>query len=123
MASNFKIFTHRGNDALHLKLAGDFDGSSACELFNVLKENGNSACRIIIHTNDLKSVIPFGREIFKKNLGYLNGMSRRLHFQGKNSYLIFPENNSAKSMPHHSFRPALENRRETQLNKSDVTTL
>ena len=37
MASNFKIFIHRNDDNLHLRLMGDFDGSSAFELINALK--------------------------------------------------------------------------------------
>jgi hypothetical protein len=31
MASNFRIFIHRNNDKLHLRLVGDFDGTSAFE--------------------------------------------------------------------------------------------
>ena len=40
MASNFQIYRHRTRDSLHLKLEGDFDGSSAHELINALKEDG-----------------------------------------------------------------------------------
>ncbi len=38
MASNFRIFLHETRDSLHLKLDGDFDGSSAHELLNTLKK-------------------------------------------------------------------------------------
>ena len=38
MASNFKISVHRNSDSLDLKLMGDFDGTSACELLNVMME-------------------------------------------------------------------------------------
>jgi hypothetical protein len=34
MASNFRIFAHRNSDSLHLKPAGDFDGTSAFELLD-----------------------------------------------------------------------------------------
>jgi hypothetical protein len=37
MASNFRIYCHQNKDNLHLKLMGDFDGSSAYELINTLK--------------------------------------------------------------------------------------
>ena len=40
MASNFQIFSYKTKDSLHLKLAGDFDGSSAHELINKLLEHG-----------------------------------------------------------------------------------
>jgi hypothetical protein len=39
MATNFKISSHRTESKLHLNLAGDFDGSSAFELLNMLKDN------------------------------------------------------------------------------------
>lgn len=40
MAKNFRICTkERSNQSLALELFGDFDGSSACELINVLDEN------------------------------------------------------------------------------------
>ena len=59
MASNFKIFVHRNNDSLHLKLMGDFDGSSACELISVLKKSAKGVFRVIIHTNSLKKYLSF----------------------------------------------------------------
>jgi len=38
MALNFKIICHKNSENLHLKLMGDFDGSSAYELINTLKK-------------------------------------------------------------------------------------
>lgn len=58
MASNFRISTHRSSESLHLKLVGDFDGSSAFELINVLKKNWNGAYRVFIHTDSLKDINP-----------------------------------------------------------------
>jgi len=37
MASNFQITFNRHEDSMHLRLYGDFDGSSAHELINLLK--------------------------------------------------------------------------------------
>jgi hypothetical protein len=39
MSSNFKILYYLNSNDLHLKLVGDFDGSSALELVNALKEH------------------------------------------------------------------------------------
>ena len=61
MASNFKIVNHRNSDNMHLKLMGDFDGSSAHQLLNLLTKNGLAASKIFIHTSALKSIVPFGR--------------------------------------------------------------
>ncbi len=84
MATNFKIFPHRNSDNLHLKLLGDFDGSSAKELVNALKVHMNihNVGNIYIHTNSLHSVHPFGLEIFQKDSAFKN-LSKSLKFTGK----------------------------------------
>jgi len=46
-ASNFRISMHRDNDNFQITLAGDFDGTSACELLNVLKKKCNGRDRVI----------------------------------------------------------------------------
>ncbi len=91
MAPNFRISMHRNSENLHLKLMGDFDGSSACELLNVLKENCNGVCRVIIHTSCLKNIYPFGREVFRCNFSELNRHRTRIMFTGENAGHIAPE--------------------------------
>ena len=83
MAANFKIRIHRNSDNLHLKLMGDFDGSSAHELLNVLETNSPKASRVFIHTSCVKSIVPFGRNVFQNNLGQLKGKPGHLVFTGK----------------------------------------
>jgi hypothetical protein len=85
MASNFKIALHRSSDTLHLKLTGNFDGSSAHELINVLKRNWSGARKVIIHTNSLKTIHPFGRDTFQKNMTALKDYSVRIVFTGENA--------------------------------------
>ncbi|MBN1932339.1 MAG: hypothetical protein JW786_12115 [Desulfobacterales bacterium] len=91
MAANFKIFMHRNDDNLHLKLMGDFDGSSACELINVLKKSCNNVYRVIIHTSCIGNIIPFGQDVFKKNLSNLNGLPLNILFTGEHANQIVPE--------------------------------
>jgi len=93
MASNFKISVHRNSDSLELKLMGDFDGTSACELLNFLKENCDGADRVFIHTSGLKDVYPFGRDTFQNRLYLLKARSFRLVFTGENATRIAPERN------------------------------
>jgi len=38
MATNVKITAHRNDENLHLKLKGDFDGTSAYELLNIVRK-------------------------------------------------------------------------------------
>lgn len=54
MASNFRILTSRNNGNLQLQLMGDFDGSSAFELINVLKEHYGKVGKVVINASSLK---------------------------------------------------------------------
>jgi hypothetical protein len=88
MASNFHIFSYKTRDSLHLKLEGDFDGSSAYELLETLKKYGNGFFQIFIDTNDLKTIYPFGREVFQKRIGSFNQEFNNLIFIGGNGHKI-----------------------------------
>ena len=86
MASNFRFFSHRTKDSLHLKLYGDFDGNSALELLNALTDSGRNCHQIFIDTNDLNIIYPFGKDVFQNNLGALQ--SNNLTFLGKNKHSL-----------------------------------
>ena len=90
VASNFRIFLHETRDSLHLKLDGDFDGSSAHELFNTLKKHGVGFHQVFIDTNDLKTIYPFGRDVFQKKLSSFNKKIKNLIFIGENGDKISP---------------------------------
>lgn len=91
MASNFKIISHRSNETLHLKLIGDFDGSSAWQLLNLLKKSSNGFHRIIIHTSCLNNIYPFVLHTFHQILSDLKGDQIRLLFTGEKANQISPE--------------------------------
>lgn len=88
MASNFHIFSFETQDTLHLKLTGDFDGNSAHELIDTIIKHGKGFYHIFIDTNELKTIYPFGRDVFQKKLGYLNKQLKNLIFIGKNKQNI-----------------------------------
>lgn len=90
MASNFKILVHQNGIDLHLKLLGDFDGSSAHQLLNILEKYCCNCARVFIHTNYLKRIIPFGRSVFLANLHFLKGEPVHLVFTGKNASQLSP---------------------------------
>ena len=90
MAHNFRINIHRTNDNLYLCLMGDFDGSSASELLNTLKDNLNSSKCILIDTNKLKAVYPFGREVFYRNFLKIKNQRIRIRFVGPDALQIGP---------------------------------
>jgi anti-anti-sigma regulatory factor len=85
MATNFRISAHRSGENLHLKLMGDFDGTSAHELLNVLKKRADHTSRVFIHTGSLRNIFPFGLNVFHINLDVLKGQSVELLFTGENA--------------------------------------
>lgn len=83
MALNFRIVRHRNHDGLHLKLMGDFDGSSAKELLNVLEDPETHVSTIFIHANGLKDIHPFGKRVFEKGFSMINRSSLHVVFTGE----------------------------------------
>jgi hypothetical protein len=92
LARSHKIFVHRNSENIHMKLSGDFDEILASELLNLLKKNCNAASKIFIHTGCLRAVHSFGREVFHKNLNFINN-EFTLFITGKYASQLIPENN------------------------------
>ncbi|RPI79543.1 MAG: hypothetical protein EHM45_02475 [Desulfobacteraceae bacterium] len=68
MASNFRIEARRNRDHLHLKLRGDFDGTSAYELIYKLEKHlKDSPSKVTIHTWGLRKIYAFGLAVFQCN--------------------------------------------------------
>lgn len=91
MASNFTIRSKRKNGNLHIKLIGDFDGSSAHVLLNALKRNSDGEEKIFVHTGGLRRVSPFGRDVLQSHLSSLKNKSARIIFTGENGAILAPE--------------------------------
>jgi hypothetical protein len=94
MASNFKFFSYPTKDRLHLELFGDFDGSSAKELINALVDYGTDFFQILIDTNNLKTIHPFGRKVFLKGFSTISKQARSIVFIGKHKQNIDPQSNN-----------------------------
>jgi anti-anti-sigma regulatory factor len=94
MASNFKVFTTRNCDTIHLKLMGDFDGTSAFQVNDVLKRNCCGTHTVIIHTNSLTHIHPFGTRVFQHNLSEIDRRSLKLFFTGDHAAAIAPFNST-----------------------------
>lgn len=98
MASTFRISVHRNSQTLHLKLLGDFDGSSAHQLLNILKRNSNGVERVFIHTDCLRNIHPFGQDVFQDNFDILKGQTVPFLFTGEHASQLAPEKNSLVSI-------------------------
>ena len=83
MGKNFKFLSDSKRGRISLKLYGDFDGSSACELINVIKNHRNGSNKIFIDTDNLNTIHPFGMDIFKKNLNVLDFSTDNIIITGK----------------------------------------
>jgi len=69
MACNFNILVNKTGDFVCLKLNGDFDGSSACELLNLLNGGDlHDPSKIVVDTDSLKHVYAFGLNILHHRL-------------------------------------------------------
>ena len=91
MASNFSIYSFKTSDSLHLKLSGDFDGSSAHELINTIADNGKGLYEIFINTHDLKSIHPYGKEVLQKRFDALKKQFHGINFIGRNGHAILTD--------------------------------
>ena len=56
MASNFHVFSYKTRDTLHLRLSGDFDGTSAFQLLKTLKKQKAGFDQIFIDVNKCSNV-------------------------------------------------------------------
>ena len=88
MAHNFKISIHRTIDNLYIRLMGDFDGNSALELLNVLKENFDNTARVSINTGNLKKIHLFGLHVFNQNFSKIKNHQACVEFIGENASQI-----------------------------------
>jgi hypothetical protein len=84
MASNFGIDLNKTSDGVGLKLAGDFDGTSAYELIYAIKKLPEDTGKITICTDGLKNAYPFGLDVFHRFMRSLNGQSTKIVFTGHN---------------------------------------
>ena len=91
MARNFRVSARRCGDSFHLALRGDFDGTSACELLNLLNKKCHAARKAVIHTGGLRHVYGFGRDTFQRNVYTLKRAGLQLIFCGENAEEIAPE--------------------------------
>ena len=97
MASNFGISVDKISDGFGLKLAGDFDATSAWELIYAKKKVPEDGIKVAIFTDGLKDILPFGLLVFHRFMRTLNGQSTRIVFTGNNASLLSSENPSQLS--------------------------
>jgi anti-anti-sigma regulatory factor len=83
MAANFHIHKSRKQRRLDVTLSGDFDGSSAAQLANVLERNRDRYATICIVTDGIACVNAFGCQVLRARLMGHKWASRQCRFCGK----------------------------------------
>ena len=87
MASNFQISYNKQSTGMLLKLYGDFDATSAYELIEVLKKRSSDTSKIIIQTERLKNIYPFGLDVFRKSLRGMECPSAEIKVTGHKAFM------------------------------------
>ena len=85
MAMNFKMFQLKSKNSVHLTLDGDFDGTSAHELINLLRSCDKDVDQVFINTSGLRAVHPFGQVVLDRHLSAVSGRFMNLVFIGDHS--------------------------------------
>ena len=83
MAANFRIRKTRRRNRLEVALSGDFDGSSAAQLANVLERNRERYAVIRVLTEDLGHVAGFGCQVLRARMIGQSWAGRLCRFTGK----------------------------------------
>lgn len=90
MENDFHLKTTFNHTDLFIQLQGTFNGSSACELVNTLKNKNYIAKSVFIDTSQVTQIFPFGRAILNAELPKKE-IRKRLHFTGSHAKEIIPE--------------------------------
>lgn len=91
MSRNFQVAYKKSNGNLHVSPKGDFDGSSAWELVNLLHEHYDGKGQVFIETDDLRTMCPFGCSTFQCRLNLRRIPAERIFFKGEKGFEIAPK--------------------------------
>lgn len=86
MAKNFRVCTKEINkNALALRLSGDFDATSACELIDLLDDIVKKTDKVAIDTSGLKTISAFGLDVFLPRMNRLGRKWTDIQITGRYS--------------------------------------
>lgn len=89
MARNFRVRSREiSENSLSVKIFGDFDASSACELTNLLEESIKQSQKIAIDTDGLKEINEFGIAVFLPRMSSLRRGCAGIEVQGRFSQIF-----------------------------------
>ena len=84
MANNFRVDVVGGDmKRLNLRILGDFDGSSAFRLLNIIEKKSREVRKVTINTDGLRSVNTFGSDIFRANIADMSKGVLDINYTGR----------------------------------------
>ena len=84
MAKNFQINAKaKGRNNLNIRLTGDFDGSAALELLDVIEKATPRYTQVAVETHGLRNVYSFGLEIITSKMAHQNVYGTNIVFTGR----------------------------------------
>jgi hypothetical protein len=91
MSANFQVGFQKKNGILYVDPKGDFDGSSAWELANLIQDHYDGDGPVVIDTHQLRNLCPFGCSTFKCRIRIGRVPAERLVIKGALGKEIAPE--------------------------------
>ena len=86
MAKNFRVYSKEiKKQYLALKLFGDFDATSACELIDILDDVVKENDKVAIDTSGLKTINAFGLDVFLPRMSRLTRKLTDIQVTGRYS--------------------------------------
>ena len=90
MHESFRIKCRKSGGNLHIYPKGILDGSSACQLVNLINEKYNGKGRVFINTDQIKEMLPFGAAVFRSGMTE-SGLPRvSFFFKGEKAFKMAP---------------------------------
>ena len=84
MAVNFRVSAKEiSKQSMAIRLFGDFDASSACELINILDNSVKTSSKVAIDTDGLKTINTFGLDVFLPRMSKLNNTRADIKVTGR----------------------------------------
>lgn len=84
MSRNFRVNVRRKPDSTHIHLEGKFDGSLASLLVQTMEAHRKHSGRIVVHTDTLTQIHPFGVAVLQGHLPRLKSGPATVTFIGEN---------------------------------------
>jgi len=97
MSNDFQIDYRKSDGDLFVRPMGDLDGSSACELVNMIHDQYDGTGQVVVETEGLCKMCPFGCSVFKCQLSLARFPVKRICFRGWKGREMAPKGSAVRT--------------------------